>query len=203
MPLIKSDFHVPAGIALNSSPLPRNVAWAQESCGSDAPAFRGRLLDFEEQVRMIAIAPAAADQGAKVPIDGFDHPEGDLRVAVSQDAVHMALEYLRQRREGRETLPAEGPDPGAQEAAGSSLVGIRPELPQLLPKFVGLGQAAIHREEGGERVPLVAGQVVLAGEEQPPLPPDQAAEPTALPEKLCPASFLDGLPGMLQDVEFV
>jgi len=40
-------------------------------------------LHRDEQVLVIAVAPAPAEHGADVAVDGLDGPEGDLLVAVA------------------------------------------------------------------------------------------------------------------------
>ena len=119
----------------------------QYSCGSQPAAVGRGPLHLEEQVRVIPVPPTSAKHGADVPVDGLDHPEGDLHVAIGQDAIQVGQEQLRQLLEGGEPLPPEGQEPGGQEAASVRLVRVRPELRQLIPEQVRLGQAAVDREE--------------------------------------------------------
>jgi hypothetical protein len=49
----------------------------------------GALLDIEEKVLVVAIATAPADHGAEVSDDHLDGAEGDLVMAVVQDAVEV------------------------------------------------------------------------------------------------------------------
>jgi len=92
---------------------------------------------------VIPVPPPSAKHGADVPVDGLDHPEGDLHVAVRQDAIQVGQEQLRQFLEGGEPLPPQGPEPGGQEAAGMRRIRVRPELRQLIPEQVRFGQVRI------------------------------------------------------------
>ena len=74
---------------------------------------------------------------------------------------------------------------------------------QLVSEQVGLGQAAVHREEVRQRLSLVPVEVVPPCEEQPPLPPHQAGALAALPEELGPARLVHGGVGVCQDMELV
>ena len=60
---------------------------------------------------MVLVAATSTDQGSKVGVDGLDHTEGDLVLAVGEDAVEVAEEGARELLEGRESLPAEGGQP--------------------------------------------------------------------------------------------
>jgi hypothetical protein len=108
-------------------------------------------------------------------------------MAGGEDPVQVGAEQLRERLEGREPLPPKRQAPRGQEAAGVRLVRIGPELRQVGPEQIGLGQPAVDREEAAEGLLLVPRQVGPPGEEQPALAPHQPAEPAALPEELGPA----------------
>ena len=75
---------------------------------------------------MIAVAPAAAEHGANVTVDGLDGAEGNLLVAVVEDAVEVPGEEPTQLLEGRQALPAQGPEPRGEEPPSRSFVGVRP-----------------------------------------------------------------------------
>lgn len=83
----------------------------------------------------------------------------------------MAQEQAGELLEGREPLPAEGVDPGGEEAPRRPLVGIRPQALQHLSEFVGLRQAPVHGEELPEGLPTLRLQVMPASQEEPALPP--------------------------------
>ena len=87
--------------------LHRDLYWSPYSCGSaQGPAFRGRLLNFEEQILMIAVAPTAAKHRPDVAVDGFDLAERHLDVAGGEDALEVTTEELGDLEKSRESLPA-------------------------------------------------------------------------------------------------
>ena len=96
---------------------------------------------------MIAIAAAAPEDGPDVAVDRLHRPEGDLLVAVVEDAVEMPDEQEPELLEGGQALPAQGQEPVGEEAVRRALVGVAPELRELLLEQVGLGQAVVEREE--------------------------------------------------------
>src|SRR3972149_1579429 len=69
-------------------------------------AAGGGLLDFEEEVFVVPVAPAPTQHRADVAVDRFDFPEGDLLVAVVQDAVQMARQHSAELLGGRPPPPA-------------------------------------------------------------------------------------------------
>ena len=81
---------------------------------------------------MVPVAAALAEHETDVPIDGFDRPEGDLLVAVSEDAVEMPGEELGDLLEGGQPLPAQDWQSGREESPRRPFVGEGPELGQLL-----------------------------------------------------------------------
>jgi len=95
---------------------------------------------------VIPVAPTPAQDGADVPVDGLDHTEGHLHVAVGEDPAQVGQEQLGQRLEGGEPLPPERQASRGQEASGVRLVRVGSELRQLVPEQVGLGQATVDRK---------------------------------------------------------
>ena len=57
---------------------------------------------------MIAAPPAAPEHRPDVPVDRLDDADGDLLVAVAQDALEMAGDQTAELLEGRQPLPAQG-----------------------------------------------------------------------------------------------
>src|SRR6516165_3584848 len=87
-----------------------------------------------------------------VPVDGLDGAEGDLLVAVVEDPVEMPRQQPAELLEGRQPLPAQGAQPGGQEPRGPALVGVGPELGELVAEQVGLGEPAVESKELAERL---------------------------------------------------
>src|SRR3990172_832141 len=162
-------------------------------------AAGGGLLDFEEEVFVVPVAPAPTQHRTDVAVDRFDFPEGDLLVAVVQDAVQMARQHPAELLEGRQPLPAESEEPVGEEAARRPLVGVGPELGQLLLEEVGLRQAAIEGKEVAEGLTLLPVQVHPAAQQEPALAPDEPAGLGPLPEELRPTRLIHRLTGMAQD----
>ncbi len=77
---------------------------------------------------MIPIAAAPPQHRPDVAVDGLDFPDGDLLMAVVEDAVEMADEQEPELLKGGQPLPAEGEKPVRQEATRRRLVGVTPEL---------------------------------------------------------------------------
>jgi len=96
-------------------------------------------------------------------------------VAVVQDAVQMSCQHPAELLEGGQPLPAEGEEPVGEEAAGCPLVGVGPELGQLLLEQIGLGQAAIEGEQVAEGLALLPVEVGPAAQQQPALAADERA----------------------------
>ena len=69
------------------------------------------LLCFEDQVFVVTVATPAANEGAEVAVDGLDDAEGDLPVAVVQDAFEMTGEQATELLKGGQPLPAQGVEP--------------------------------------------------------------------------------------------
>jgi hypothetical protein len=107
-------------------------------------------------------------------------------VAVVQDPVQMARQQAAERLEGRHPLPAQGAEPDGQEAPGPALIGVGPELGELIAEEVGLGQPPVEGKERAERLAVVPVQVGPAPEQQSALAADQGAGLAALPEELRP-----------------
>lgn len=68
----------------------------------DARTAVRRLPTFEEQVLVVAVPPTAANHRPNVAVDRFHLAEGDLDVAVGEDAVEVATEELGDLVKGRE-----------------------------------------------------------------------------------------------------
>src|SRR5207249_7371653 len=111
--------------------LHQNLYGPLSSCGVTVTGG-GRPLDLEEQVLEIAVASTAPEHGADVAVDGFDGSEGNLLVAVVEEAVEMPGEEPTELLEGRQPLPPQGPEPGGEETPRGSLVGVGPQLGELL-----------------------------------------------------------------------
>src|SRR5437899_2443505 len=77
--------------------------------------------------------------------------------------------------EGRQPLPPQGAEPGGQEASGPPLIGVGPQLGELVSEEVGLGQPPVEGKELAERLAVVTVQVGPAPEQQPALAADQGA----------------------------
>src|SRR5438128_1958258 len=152
---------------------------------------------------MILVAPAPPQYRADVPVDRLDDTEGDLLVAVVQKALEMAGEEAAELLEGRQSLPAQGPEPGGQEPAGGALVGIRPELRELLLEQIRLGQAAVEGEELAEGLAVLAVEMRPAPQEEPALAAHQPPRRAALAKELGPPGLVHGLARMAEDVELV
>src|SRR5262249_4986216 len=147
----------------------------------------------EEQVFVISVTAPAAQHRADVPVDRLHLPEGDLLVAVVQEPVQMPGEQPAELLEGRQPLPAQGAEPGGQEAPRPALVGVAPQLAELVSEEVGLGQPPVEGEELAEGLAVLAVQVGPAPEQQPALAADQGVRLAALAEELRPAGLIDRL----------
>ena len=83
---------------------------------------------------MIAVATPAPEHRPDVAVDGFHLAERHLDVAVREDAGEVATEQLGDLVEGRQPLPPQGADPRRQEPPRRPLVGVIPEMRQLLDR---------------------------------------------------------------------
>jgi hypothetical protein len=81
----------------------------------------------------------------------------------------MPRQQAAELLEGRQPLPPQGAEPGSQEAPGPALVGVGPQLGELIAEEVGLGQPPVEGEEFAERLAVLAVQVGPAAEQQPAL----------------------------------
>ena len=152
---------------------------------------------------MVPVAAAAAQHRPDVAVDRLHDAEGDLLVAVVEDALEMAREQATELLEGRQPLPAQGPQPIGQEPAGGSLVGVGPELGQLLLEEIRLGQPAGEGKELAERLPVPAVQGRPAPQEEPTLAAHQPPRCASLTEALGPPGLVYGLAGRAEDMELV
>lgn len=71
----------------------------------------------------------------------------------------MPRQHPAELLEGRQPLPPEGEEPVGEEAAGCPLVGVGPELGQLLLEQVGFGQPAVEGEEVAQGLAFLPVQV--------------------------------------------
>ncbi len=152
---------------------------------------------------MIPVAAPAAQHGPDVPVDRLDGAEGDFLVAVGQDPVQMPRQQAAELLEGRQPLPPQGAEPGGQEAPGPALIGVGPQLGELVSEEVGLGQPPVEGKELAERLAVLPVQVGPAPEQQPALAADQRASFAPLAEELRSPGLVDRLAGMAEDVELV
>jgi hypothetical protein len=111
---------------------------------------------------VIAVAPAPPQHRVDVAVDRFDFPERHLLVVLVQDAGQMAHQERGKLLECRQPLPAEHEEPVGEEALRRALIGVAPELSELLLEQIGLGQP---------------GRLRCA-------PPDRAAPASAAPDTL-------------------
>src|SRR3989338_2120209 len=189
---------------MRSCALHQNLYWTRRSCGSQRPAPLGRsLLDLEQEVLVIPIPAAAPEHGADVAVDGLDRAELDLLVAVGEDTVEVSQQELGDLAEGRQALPPERAEPRREKAPGGPLIGVVPEMGELLLEQVGFGEAPVERQQLFDEAALVALEVGPAPQEQPPLAPQQAAGGAALAEELGAPGLVDGVVHMAQDVKLV
>src|SRR5262249_56084325 len=101
-----------------------------------------------------------------------------------------------ERGEGGQAVAAEGAEPGGQEAPRPALVGVAPQLAELVSEEVGLGQPPVEGEELAEGLAVLAVQVGPAPEQQPALAADQRPGLAALAEELRPTGLVHGVIGV-------
>jgi len=77
---------------------------------------------------VVPVASTAPQNRTDVAVDRFDLPEGDLLVAVVQDAVQMPRQHPAELLDGRQSLPPERQEPVGEEPARRALVGVGSEL---------------------------------------------------------------------------
>ena len=133
---------------------------------------------------MIAVAPTATEHRPDVAVDGLDFAERDLDVAVGQDAVEVPAQELGDLVEGRQPLPAQGANPGGQEAPRGPLVDVVPEVGQLLLEEMRFGQATVEGQELADVLALAAVEIAPRVEQQPPLAAQGRPGRAALAEEL-------------------
>src|SRR3989442_56950 len=176
----------------------------RRSCGLQRLApLGGSLLDLEQEVLVISIPTAAPEHGADVAVDGLDRAERDLLMAVGEDAVEMPQQELGDLAERWQALPPEGAEPGREEALRRPLIGVVPEMGELLLEQVGFGEAAVERQQLLDQATLVALQMRPAAQEHPPLAPQQAAGGAALAEELGAPRLVHRVVDVAQDVKLV
>jgi len=124
---------------------------------------------------VIVVATPAPEHRSDVPVDRLDLPEGNLDVAVGEDAVEVAAQELSDRVEDGKALPAQRPNPGRQKAPRRPLVGVIPEVRQLLLEQMRFGEATVEGEQVPEFLTLAAVEIAPGAEQQPPLAPQQCA----------------------------
>jgi hypothetical protein len=116
---------------------------------------------------VIPVAAPAAQHGPDVPVDRLDGAEGDFLVAVVQDPVPMPRQQAAELLEGQQPLPPQGAEPGGQEASGPALIGVGPQLGELVSEEVGLGQPPVEGKELAERLAVLPVQVRLQDRPNP------------------------------------
>src|SRR3989338_6716489 len=128
--------------------LHQNLYRTQRSCGSQRSAvLGGGLLHLEQEILVIPIPAAAPEHGADVAVDGLDRAERDLLVAVGEDTVEVSQQELGDLAEGRQALPPERAEPRREKAPGGPLIGVVPEMGELLLEQVGFGEAPVERQQ--------------------------------------------------------
>ena len=105
-----------------------------DSCGFRQTAESRVLLNLEDEVFVVAIASSAANDGSDVSVDGLDDAEGNLVVAVAENAFQVAFESGGELSERRKSLPPEATHPVLEEAESGGLVGVLPQALELLFK---------------------------------------------------------------------
>jgi len=111
---------------------------------------------------VIAVIATAPEHGPDVGVDRFDFPEGDLLVAVVQDAGQMPHQQRAQLLERRQSLPPEREEPVGEEAVGRALLGVSPELGELLLEQIRLGLAAVESEQAAEGFALLPVKILVS-----------------------------------------
>src|SRR5712692_7712405 len=152
---------------------------------------------------MVAVPTTAAKHRPDVPVDRLHLPEGDLDVAIGEDAVEVTTEELGDLVKGREPLPAQRPHPGGQKAPRRAFVGVVPKVPELLLEQMAFGEPPVEGEKGLELLPFASIEIPPGTEQQPPLAAQHGAGGTAVAEEFSASRFVQRVVDVAQDVEFV
>jgi len=100
-------------------------------------------------------------------------------------------------------LPFQLVDPAVEVAPRCPFIGVGPQPVQAFLQQIGLHHSAVMPEQFIQHLPLVAVQVEPAGQQQPPLPLDEASLLPAFAIKLGAPHFVHRLIGVLHDMELV
>src|SRR6266536_1368151 len=162
-----------------------------------------RPLELEHQHLLVAHAACAAEDGLDGGVERLDHAEAHRVVAIGSDPFEVTEEELAQLLHLGKTLPPQRALPALEEEGHATARLVRPQPVKLLTQDVRLVEATVGVEELLQLAPLGAAHVAPAVQQQPALAAAVLAHDRAGPKELLSAHLVDGVGGVLQDMELV
>src|SRR5271169_1634089 len=115
--------------------------------------------EFKGKEFSIAVAVGFGLERADFVVDSFKFGGGELEVVVGQEAGTVAGERFGDFVEDAHAGGEGAVDPVLEEGGGQSLVGLIPELGNLLAQVVGGGEGLVEREGLVQTLGFVASRV--------------------------------------------